>query len=143
MEFTGFDYILYSHKDYQEVIKQFNDALLTEGYRCDAADDKSMDDSEKSTEFFYYKNQKMYDLHLRMGYNTRLNGEGCVYLYTGVEPLDSSFVVADTMDVKNEFYQYVWFMGEYRFYALRLPGDINHCRFSKRIFDILANILKS
>ena len=138
--FTGIDYLLYSHKSNKEVIEQFNKALIAEGYQYKKGDDKPF--IKEYSDFFYYKSQRMYDTHLKLGYNTRLNGEGCIYLYTGAESLDSSFIVPDTMDVKHNFYQYVWFMGDYYFYALRLPGDINHCPFSKRIFNILAKISK-
>lgn len=143
MEYSGYDYLLYSSKDNKSVIEQFNNALLAEGYKFDEPKDETMNTPEKEySEFFYYKSQKMYDTHLKIGYNTQLNGEGCIYFYTGVESLNSSFVVADTMDVKHGSFQYAWFMGQYYFFALTLPGDINHCPFSKRIFDTLANILK-
>lgn len=143
MEYSGYDYLLYSSKDNKSVIELFNKVLLAEGYQFDTPKNQPMDAPEKEySEFFYYKSRKMYDTHLKIGYNTRLNGEGCIYFYTGVESLNSSFVVADTIDMKCGSFQYAWFMGQYYFFALTLPGDINHCPFSKRIFDILANILK-
>ena len=93
--FTGIDYLLYSHKSNKEVIEQFNKALIAEGYQYKKGDDKPF--IKEYSDFFYYKSQRMYDTHLKLGYNTRLNGEGCIYLYTGAEPLDSSFIVPDTV----------------------------------------------
>lgn len=143
MEFTGYDYLLYSPMNNRIVIELFNKALLDEGYQFDNAETKDVGTHiEEYSAFFYYKSRKMYDTHLKIGYNTQINGEGCINFYTGAETLNSSFIVADTMDVKQDFFQYAWFMGRYYFYALTLPGDINHCPFSKRIFGILANILK-
>ena len=143
MEFTGYDYLLYSPMNNRIVIELFNQALLDEGYQFDSSESKAVDTHiDGCREFFYYKSRKMYDIHLKIGYNTQINGEGCIYFYTGAEALNSPFIVADTMDVKQDFFQYAWFMGRYYFYSLTLPGDINHCPFSKRIFGILANILK-
>jgi hypothetical protein len=143
MEFTGYDYLLYSPMNNRIVIELFNKALLDEGYQFDNAETKDVGTHiEEYSAFFYYKSRKMYDTHLKIDYNTKINGEGCINFYTGAEALNSPFIVADTMDVKQDFFQYAWFMGRYYFYALTLPGDINHCPFSKRIFGILANILK-
>ena len=63
------------------------------------------------------------------------------YIYSGIEKLENSFIVSETMNIKKRFFQYVWFPGEYYYYMLTVPDDIESDSFSKKIFDILKGLM--
>lgn len=138
--FTGADYLLYSKNENQGVFRRFNEEVVKLGFHPMYLEEK---DSEHYRSSFYSKNDAMLKLHEEKGYNTDLSGEGCFYLYSGIEELDAPYIVEGTLDAKNGFMQYVWFPGRYYYYMLTLPADINKDEFSRKIFNLLKEILAS
>ena len=140
MDFTGIEYLLYSNKDNSSVMDEFKKRMCSIGYNLiEREEDKAQD----YLSYFFAKNKEMLDLHLEIGYNTNLNSEGCVYLYSGVELLNNPFIVPETMNLKKRHFQYVWFPGRYYYYMITLPGDIEKDEFSRKIFNFLKEILEA
>lgn len=137
--FTGVDYLLYSKNDNRQVFNRLNEEMTKLGFSPKEKEEKP---EERYISAFYAKDEAMLEYHYKNGYNTDLNGEGCFLLYSGIEKLEKPLIVADTLDVKNDFAQYAWFPGTYFYFSLTLPGDIEDNGFSKRIFDILIKLLE-
>lgn len=137
--FTGFEYLLYSKKNNLVVMDEFKEKVLSMGFRSTV---RTEDVSKHYIEDFFSKNDEMLKLHSKIGYNTHIQSEGCFYIYSGTEYLNNSFIVTDTMDVKKHFFQYVWFPGEYYYFMLTLPGDIEKNSFSKTVFEVLRELLQ-
>ena len=45
------------------------------------------DISKHYIENFFSKDDKMLELHQKIGYNTKINSEGCISIYSGIELL--------------------------------------------------------
>lgn len=136
--FTGIEYLLYSKNNNTSVIDEFEKKMLNMGFRVYS---KKEDISEHYIEVFFSKSDDMLDLHYKIGYNTKINSEGCVYIYSGKESLNGSYIISETMNIKKNFFQYVWFQGEYYYFMITLPGDIEKNSFSKKIFNMLQEML--
>jgi hypothetical protein len=140
MDFTGIEYLIYSNKSNRVVLEKFNKKVEAEGYQF--LMDQGTDEEKEYYDFFYYKDHEMYEKHQKIGYNIELNGEGCFWLYSGMEMLDKSFIVPETINVNENFFQYVWFVGKEYYYMLTLPEDIYKNEFSRKIFTLLCDTLK-
>ena len=135
--FTGIEYLLYSKNESSAVMAEFKKKMNELGFITK----NGKDSPEDCSEAFFYKNEEMLRLHAEIGYNTKIESEGCVYIYTGTEKLENSFIVSETMNIRKRFFQYVWFPGEYYYYMLTVPDDIESDSFSKKIFDILKGLM--
>lgn len=136
--FTGFEYLLYSKKNNLSVMKKFREKILNIGFRLSS---QKEDISKHYIEDFFSKDDKMLELHQKIGYNTKINSEGCISIYSGIELLENPYIVPETMNIKKQYFQYVWFPGEYYYFMITLPGDIEKDVFSKTIFCMLKELL--
>lgn len=136
--YTGIEYLLYSKKDNSKIIQQFELEMQKLGYKVVSCENNPI---ENYFSLFFSYDDDMLQLHQRIGYNTKIDAKGCVYIYSGKEELSNPFVISETMNPKKRFFQYAWFPGEYFYFMLTLPDDIKSNAFSKKIFDILIGLL--
>lgn len=121
MDFTGFEYRIYSDRNNRSIIDKFNEFANSIGYIF--KEDTSVDITNY-LDFFYYLDEAMYQYHLENGYNVDLNNKGCFYIYSGKEKLQESFVVADSYDEESKYFTqtvHMLFDNSY-YYVITLPG---------------------
>ncbi len=136
MEWTGELYGFYTEKTIDEVFDSIKEYAVDIGYEFE------YNHYENEEDLFFYRNKKMYDRHLKNGYNTDMNGEGCFSVEAkrtkidGVATLNKFAGVAnfDPFDINLVF-------NNVFYYTLIVPHPVEDSPFSKQIFDQFHKIL--
>lgn len=115
MEITGYDNVLTSSKAFNSIINQFEDELKSMWPEM-LVDSETIMDQENWFERFYAKNNEMLYEHENHGFNSNINGQGCLYLICSK---------------KSSLWQY----------TLVTPESIQKSGFSKKVFTILKDCL--
>jgi len=139
-EWTGFLYFFETNKPIDDVFAVLKNEAASIGYKFDYNDYFKLDGNEA---LLFYRDELMMDYHLEHGYNTNLNGEGCfcveAYKVDALRGMATLYATEPPLNF-DPYNAHLIFDNIFS-YRLVVPGIIEDCTFSQKIYQLFKQIL--
>lgn len=137
MNWTGQLYGFYTEKQISQVFERLQENAVLINYQS------NYHQYTGEQTLLFYKDEEMLKLHSELGYNTRLNGEGCFSVEAKMVNLDG---VATLFEFEGESdfepYDINLVFQHLSYFVLVVPGLVEECVFSWKVAEMMRKALR-